>query len=77
MSWLTILELNLLVLLIWGGNYVIILLRHLPIWFMVEKECGHIVPFIAQGFSNKQNDLRSCTLHVFLDLSVRCSVLIG
>ena len=49
-SWLTFLELNLLVLLIWGENYVMILLRHLPIWLMVEKDGGHIVIFNAQGF---------------------------
>ena len=76
MSWSTFLELNLLVLLIWGENYVTILLRHLPIWLMVEKDGGHIVIFIAQGFYRNKMSV-DLALHAFLDRSVRCSVLIG
>lgn len=48
MSLLTILELQLLGLLIWGENYVMILLSHMLIWLRVEKDACRLA--VSQGF---------------------------
>lgn len=47
-SLLTILELQLLGLLIWGENYVMILLSHMLIWLRVEKDACRLA--VSQGF---------------------------